>query len=115
MEIAVGKMYSNSFGATPPIIAAARAVLKVIDEEGLQQNASNVGRIIKDGLRDLQSKHELIGDVRGEGLMLGVELVKDRSTKDPATAEAAEAMELLRDVGLLVGKGKQPILMRLCG
>jgi len=46
METVVGKMYSNNFGATPPIIAAARAVLKVIDEEGLQQNASNVGRII---------------------------------------------------------------------
>jgi len=46
--------------------------------------------------------------------MLGVELVKDKSTKDPATAEAAEAMELLRDVGLLVGKGNKPIWMRIC-
>ena len=100
-----GKLYFNTFGATPPIVAGARAVLRVIENEGLQENASRVGTIIRDGLSRLQIKHDIIGDVRGMGLMLGVELVKDQQSKEPATAETAELMERLRDVGLLVGKG----------
>eukprot|EP00210_Caulerpa_lentillifera_P007415 g7086.t1 len=101
----LGKMYFNTFGATPPIVAGARAVLKVLEADGLQQNALRVGSIVKEGITNLMDKHSLLGDVRGEGLMLGIECVKDRVTKEPATAETAEVMEQLRDVGVLVGKG----------
>lgn len=101
----LGKMYFNTFGATPPIVAGARAVLEVLEKENVMENADRVGTIIKDGLTELHGKHDIIGDVRGMGLMLGVELVKDRVTKEPATAETAEVMEHLREIGLLVGKG----------
>ena len=98
-------MYFNTFGSTPPIVAGARAVLRVIEQEGLQENAKRVGSIIKDGITQLQEKYDVIGDVRGEGLMIGIELVKDRKTKEPASAETAEVMEQLRHADLLVGKG----------
>lgn len=104
-HLCVGKMYFNTFGATPPIVAGARAVLEVLEKENVMENANRVGTIIKDGLTELHEKHDIIGDVRGMGLMLGVELVKDRTTKEPATAETAEVMEHLREIGLLVGKG----------
>lgn len=57
------------------------------------------------GLQRLQEKHDIIGDVRGQGLMVGVELVKDRSTKEPAAAETAAVFERAKDLGLLLGKG----------
>lgn len=101
----LGKMYFNTFGATPPIVAAARAVLEVIEKEHIQENADKVGNIIMKGLKELQEKYDVIGDVRGMGLLIGVELVKDRTTKEPGTAETAEVLEQLREIGLLVGKG----------
>ncbi|MBL4592145.1 MAG: aminotransferase class III-fold pyridoxal phosphate-dependent enzyme [Phycisphaerales bacterium] len=58
-----------------------------------------------DGLRDLQSRHNAIGDVRGKGLMIGVELVKDRTTKAPASVMCADVFERAKDLGLLIGKG----------
>jgi alanine-glyoxylate transaminase/(R)-3-amino-2-methylpropionate-pyruvate transaminase len=81
------------------------ATLEIIDEEGIQQNALDVGTHLKDALIDLQDRHELIGEVRGLGLMLGVELVRDRGTKEPASTEAADVMERMKDRGVLVGKG----------
>jgi alanine-glyoxylate transaminase/(R)-3-amino-2-methylpropionate-pyruvate transaminase len=80
-------------------------VLDVIEHEGLQENALAVGTRLKGGLMGLMARHRLIGDVRGKGLMLGVELVRDRRTKEPATAETLEMLEQLRELGVLAGKG----------
>ena len=100
-----GKVHFNTFGGNPVATAAGKAVLEVIEEENLQANALKLGNYILAGLRQLQSKHQLIGDVRGKGLMLGIELVKDRATKVPATAECAQVVETAKDLGLLLGKG----------
>jgi alanine-glyoxylate transaminase/(R)-3-amino-2-methylpropionate-pyruvate transaminase len=86
-------------------MAAGLAVLDVIDEEGIQHNARDRGRELKHGLARLQRSYPLIGDVRGMGLMLGVELVRDRGTKEPAKAAALEVLESAREQGLLIGKG----------
>lgn len=82
-----------------------RAVLQVIDQENLQANCLARGAQLKSGFAKLAEKHSLIGDVRGLGLMLGVELVKDRATKEPATAECVAVFEKARELGLLIGKG----------
>jgi len=64
-----------------------------------------MGNYLLGGLSRLKDKHNLIGDVRGKGLMLGIELVKDRGTKEPAKTECAEVLERCKDMGLLLGKG----------
>jgi len=99
------RIHFNTYGGNPVSCAIGRAVLKVIDEEGIQQRALELGDYFKKALCDLQSRHKLIGDVRGKGLMLGMELVKDRKTKEPASAETADIFERAKDYGLLIGKG----------
>lgn len=99
------RLHFNTFGGNPVATAAGLAVLDVIEQEGLQENALVVGSRLKAGLAALMARHELIGDVRGKGLMLGLELVRNRLTKEPATAEALELLDQLREVGVLVGKG----------
>lgn len=99
------KLHVNTFGGNPVSTAAALAVLEVIDQDRLQENARQVGSYFKQQLVKLQSKHPLIGDVRGLGLMLGVELVRDRQTKEPAREETARLHESLRECCVLVGKG----------
>jgi alanine-glyoxylate transaminase/(R)-3-amino-2-methylpropionate-pyruvate transaminase len=86
-------------------MAAGLAVLDVIDEEGLQENCRVLGKKLKDGLNGLARQHQLIGDVRGMGLMLGVELVRDRATKEPARKETLAVLEAAREMGVLIGKG----------
>jgi alanine-glyoxylate transaminase/(R)-3-amino-2-methylpropionate-pyruvate transaminase len=81
------------------------ATLEVIESEGIQQNARDVGQYLKERLLELQERTPLIGEVRGMGLMLGVELVRDRRTKEPATAETVELLERCKERGLLLGKG----------
>lgn len=71
-------------------ILTAVPVLQVVDEDGIQANAAKVGGLLLERLRALQQKHDIVGDVRGQGLMLGVEMVKDRASKQPATAETAQ-------------------------
>ena len=102
---ATGVEYFNTYGGNPVCSAAGRAVLRVIEEEGTQANSAEVGGHLLDRMRELQDKHDLIGDVRGRGLMLGMEMVKARATKAPATAETLQAMETMRECGLLIGKG----------
>ncbi|MFQ5430085.1 MAG: aspartate aminotransferase family protein [Phycisphaerae bacterium] len=100
-----GKLHFNTFGGNPVQATYGLSTLEVIDEEGIQENALKVGGRLKAGLEDLMGKHSLIGEVRGMGLMLGVELVRDRRTKEPANTEAAEILEQTRSRGLLLGKG----------
>jgi alanine-glyoxylate transaminase/(R)-3-amino-2-methylpropionate-pyruvate transaminase len=99
------KIHFNTFGGNPVVCAMGKAVLEVIENEKLQENALKMGGIILTGLQKLKSKYKVIGDVRGKGLMLGVELVKDRATKEPAKAETAAVLEHAREMGLLLGKG----------
>ncbi|CAI5477519.1 unnamed protein product, partial [Closterium sp. Yama58-4] len=99
------RLHFNTFGGNPVSCAGGRAVLRIIEEEGLQGNCAHVGGYLMGKLQKLKEKHEVIGDVRGAGLMLGVELVTDRAAKTPAKAETLQAFERLKDLGVLVGKG----------
>ncbi len=99
------RIHFNTFGGNPISMAAGLATLEAIDEGGLQQNAKVIGARFKAGLEALQQRHRLIGDVRGLGLMLGVELVRDPVTKEPAKEEALAVMEHARELGVLLGKG----------
>jgi len=95
--------YFNTFGGNPVSCAAGLAVLDVIENENLQQNALDVGRHIVDGLWNLAETHECIGDVRGTGLFLALELVTDRDERTPATELATKVINDLRDRGVLTG------------
>ena len=99
------RIHFNTFGGNPISMAAGLAVLDIIEEDGLQENARVTGARLKTGLAELMTRHRLIGDVRGRGLMLGVELVLDRETKEPATRETLAIWEAAREMGLLIGKG----------
>jgi len=99
------RIHFNTFGGNPVSMAAGSAVLDVIEQDELQKNCREVGGYFKAGLLKLQEKHEIIGNVRGQGLMLGAELVRDRVTKEPANTEAIALLEIAKDQGLLLGKG----------
>jgi alanine-glyoxylate transaminase / (R)-3-amino-2-methylpropionate-pyruvate transaminase len=99
------RIHFNTFGGNPVVSAIGKAVLEVIDREGLQQNSLRIGERLTTGLHRLKEEHNIIGDVRGKGLMLGIELVKDRTTKEPAKAETAQMLERCKELGLLLGKG----------
>jgi len=94
--------YFNTFGGNPVAMAAGMAVMDVIEREDLVANAQRVGRYLRTGLSKLATRHALIGDVRGTGLFIGVELVTDRQTKAPATAETARVVNALRERGVLL-------------
>jgi alanine-glyoxylate transaminase/(R)-3-amino-2-methylpropionate-pyruvate transaminase len=99
------RIHFNTFGGNPVCMAAGAAVLDVIDDEGLQENCRVVGAHLRRGLDRLEREHALVGNVRGMGLMLGMEMVRDRSTREPAKTETLELLELAREMGVLVGKG----------
>ena len=99
------RLHFNTFGGNPVSMAQCVATLDIMLSENIQRRALEIGGYLKDGLVDLQSRHNSIGDVRGKGLMLGVELVENRTTKAPATALCADVFERAKDLGLLVGKG----------
>jgi 4-aminobutyrate aminotransferase-like enzyme len=92
----------STFGGNPVACAAALAVMDVIEEEGLMASAAETGAYLREGLAALAERHPLIGDVRGEGLLLGVELVEDRATLAPAAGEAHAVVEGMRDRGILI-------------
>ena len=95
--------FFSTFGGNNVACVAGMAVLDVLEREQLQASAQSVGEHLKAGLRALQRKHDLIGDVRGMGLAIGVELVTDRKRKTPATKETKRVLNLMRDHGVLVG------------
>lgn len=95
----------STFGGNPVTCVAAKATIDLIEEERLMDNAQEVGNLFRQGLEALKEKHTLIGDVRGMGLMQGIELVKDHETKAPAAEATNLVMERARVNGLLVGKG----------
>jgi 4-aminobutyrate aminotransferase-like enzyme len=95
----------STFGGNPVTAVAARAVIEVIEEDNLRENTFVVGGYFRQRLEELQEKYPLIGDVRGMGMMQALELVKDRTTKEPALAETARVLEVARRNGLLIGKG----------
>ena len=99
------KLFFNTFGGNPVSMAQGMATLQEIDEQGLQEKSARVGTRLMDGLKRLYSQYEIIGDVRGMGLMTGIELVKSRESREPAPEATAQVMEFAKDGGLLVGKG----------
>ncbi len=99
------RTHFNTFGGNPVVTAIGKAVLEVIDQESLQANSLRLGSFILAGLERLKAKYPVIGDVRGKGLLLGIEFVKDRNTKEPAKEICAQAVENARELGLLLGKG----------
>ena len=102
-SFANGMEFFSTFGGNPVACAAGLAVLDVLRDEQLQQNALNVGSRWIANLRSLQNKHVLIGDVRGSGLFLGIDLVTDRETRAPATRQASYVVNRLREEGILAG------------
>ncbi len=98
------KFLFHTYGANPTSSAAARAVLAVMRDEGLQENARNVGKALLDRLKDLQQKHMAIGDVRGKGLMLAIEIVSDRKVKTPDRETTSAVFEACREQGLILSK-----------
>jgi alanine-glyoxylate transaminase/(R)-3-amino-2-methylpropionate-pyruvate transaminase len=99
------RTHFNTFGGNPVACAQGRAVLEIIEREKLQENSLTIGSRLLAGLNQLREKHKLIGDVRGKGLMLGIELVKDRQSKEPAKEASAQILERCKEMGLLLGKG----------
>jgi len=95
----------NTFGGNPLSTRAARVTIEVIEKKDLIANAKRQGRRLLAGLTELQQRYPKIGEVRGHGLMIGVELVKDPKTKAYATEEAGRFLELMREKGILVGRG----------
>jgi 4-aminobutyrate aminotransferase-like enzyme/Ser/Thr protein kinase RdoA (MazF antagonist) len=98
-----GMKYFNTFGGNPVACAVGLTVLDIIEDEDLQRRSLEVGQHFKDALNELRSRHELIGDVRGQGLYIGVELVLDRNVKTPATAVAHSVTERMKEEGIIVG------------
>lgn len=95
----------STFGGNPVTSVACKAVIDVIEEDKLAENAHEVGNYFQQGLKGLQEKHAVIGDVRGMGCMQAIELVKDRKTKEPAPQETNRLLDEARKAGLLIGKG----------
>jgi len=98
-----GMEYFSTFGGNTVSCAVGLAVLDVVEEEQLQAHAQQVGAHLLSRLRPLVDKNPLVGDVRGSGLFIGVELVRDRHTLEPAAAEASDIVNQLRDEGILIG------------
>ncbi len=99
--------YFNTFGGTPVACAAALAVLEVIEQQDLQAHALEIGNYLLEGLKELKADQPLIGDIRGTGMFIGIDLVRDRDSREPATVETGKAVNLLRQHGVLIGSTGQ--------
>jgi 4-aminobutyrate aminotransferase len=95
----------STFGGNPISTTGALANLRFIRERDLQQNAYKVGSFLMRGLRDLEDRYETVGEVRGKGLMVGIEMVTDGASRAPDATLAARVMEVARSRGLLIGRG----------
>ena len=114
-EAMAQKFYFHTYGANPVSCAAGRAVLQVIRQYGLQERAREVGAALLGVLEDLQTRHPGIGAVRGRGMMMALELVKDRSTREPDPETLARLFELTRESGLVASKsGAFRNVLRIC-
>ena len=100
-----GKLTFNTYGANPLACVVGKTVLDIIDDENLVENVDVLGKVLIEGLNDMKAKYEIIGDVRGRGFMIGIEFVKSKAGKEQNTPAAVEMWELLRQEGILVGKG----------
>jgi len=98
-----GMEFFSTFGGSTVSCAAGLAVLDVVEEERLQEHARTTGAVLIERLRALAGDHPLVGDIRGSGLFVGIELVKDRETLRPAAAEASDVSNRMRDRGILLG------------
>ena len=99
-----GYRYFNTFGGNPVSCAAAMAVLQEIDDKGLVANAYSVGEYARERMDDLAARHEVIGDVRGSGLIFGAEMVKDRATKMPASEFTDRVINAMRHRGIILSR-----------
>ncbi|MAJ46528.1 MAG: hypothetical protein CBC35_04385 [Planctomycetes bacterium TMED75] len=97
-----GMEFFSTFGGNPVSCACGIAVLEVIEKQALQERANRLGKRFIEGLRRLQERHRIIGDVRGSGLFIGIELVRDHSTLEPAATEASQVVNLMRERGILL-------------
>ena len=98
------EMYFNTYGGNPVSCAVGLAVLDVIEDEGLVENAATTGNYVLQAFQELQSKHVVIGDVRGRGLFFGIDLVSNRETKAPDAESAKRIVNELRNKGILMSK-----------
>ncbi|MBA8838976.1 aspartate aminotransferase family protein [Ochrobactrum sp. RH2CCR150] len=106
--------YFNTFGGNAVAIAAASAVLDVIEEEGLLENATSIGLYLKNGFNALAQRYDCLGDVRGAGLFLGIEIVSDRAAKTPDAATATRIINGLRDENVLIsGCAKEANVLKI--
>lgn len=104
-EALTGKLHFNTFGGDPYQALQASVSLDIFDDQQLMQNIQAQGEYLHGALNALKDKHAIVGDVRGKGMMWGLELVRDRQTKEHASSEAIQVMEAARERGLLIGKG----------
>ncbi|MDB6001109.1 MAG: hypothetical protein JWP52_2808 [Rhizobacter sp.] len=101
------RKFFNTYGSNPMACAAGRAVLATIEREGLRENAAAMGALLAPALASLQARHEWIGDVRGQGLLWGVEIVSDRHTREGGDVQAGQLQERLLEQGVIVGRSGQ--------
>ena len=104
-EVLSHRTLFNTFGGNPISCAIGKAVLEVIDRDNVQQHCLETGSYLMQGYQKLMEKHKIIGHIRGKGLMTGIELVKDRKSKEPAGEECAQIFERAKELGFLMGKG----------
>src|SRR5205823_8621891 len=95
----------STFGGNPLATTSALANLEHIEAHDLQSNTLRVGKFLMEGLKPLEDRSDIVGEVRGKGLMLGIKLVEDGETKRPNVPATARVMEACKERGLLVGKG----------
>jgi 4-aminobutyrate aminotransferase-like enzyme len=113
-EFGASGMYFNTFGGNPVSCAVAMAVLQVLEEEELLQNAVSVGGYVGNGLRELQKKYDLIGDVRQKGMFFAVDMTRDHETREPADTEAKQIVEGMLARNILMSRiGRRGCILKM--